>query len=89
MLGTTAAIDVKYKGQENVIKAIAILKKQGITNIEYELVGNGNSDYLKKIAIDFGVEDSIHFLGGMPHDEVFNWLDKIDIYIQHRIDQEA
>lgn len=82
IIGTTAAVDVKYKGQEFVIKALSILKKRGITNFEYQLVGNGSQERLKQIAKKYGVEDKVIYLGGKPHDKVFEWLDSIDIYIQ-------
>lgn len=82
IIGTTAAIDVKYKGQEFVIKSLSILKDRGITNFEYQLVGNGDQEHLKQIAKKHGVEDNVVFLGGKPHEKVFEWLDSIDIYVQ-------
>lgn len=80
VLGTTAAIDVKYKGQKYVIKAIKALKNY--KNIRYEVVGGGNSNYLKNIAEQYGVKEKILFKGQLTHDEVLEWLDNIDIYIQ-------
>ncbi|MGC8956162.1 MAG: glycosyltransferase, partial [Fervidobacterium sp.] len=82
IIGTIAAVDVKFKGQEHVIKAISLLKKQGIKNIEYQLVGGGDETYLRKIAERYNVEEQIKFMGSLPHQEVFKWLDSIDIYIQ-------
>lgn len=82
ILGTTAAVNVRYKGQEFVIQALAILKKIGITNFEYQLVGNGDYSYLKDLAKKLGVIEQVKFLGGKPHEQVFDWLDSIDIYIQ-------
>ncbi len=82
ILGTTAAVNVRYKGQEFVIQALAILKKMGITNFEYQLVGNGDNSYLKNLAEKSGVIKQVKFLGGKPHEQVFDWLDSIDIYIQ-------
>ena len=82
IIGTTAAIDVKYKGQEYVIRALGILKRKGIVNFEYQLAGNGDNTYLKSIARKVGVEDQVVFLGGVPHERVFSWLDSIDVYIQ-------
>jgi glycosyltransferase involved in cell wall biosynthesis len=49
VLGTTAAVDVRYKGQEYVIQAIAELNKQGY-NFEYRLVGGGDKARLQSIA---------------------------------------
>ena len=50
VIGTTAAVDVRYKGQQYVVKALGELKKKGITNYEYQLVGGGDQTYLKSIA---------------------------------------
>ena len=82
ILGTISAIDVKYKGQEYVIRALSELKKKGIINFEYQLVGNGNSDRLLNIAKKYNVLDQIKIMGGLPHEKIFDWLKSIDIYIQ-------
>lgn len=82
VLGTTAAVDVRYKGQQYVIKALGKLKKQGITNYEYQLVGGGDQSYLKLVARKYNVSEQVKFLGSIPHNEVFKWLDTIDIYVQ-------
>ena len=81
-LGTTAAVDVRYKGQERVIKALAKLDDNGMKNIVYQLVGGGNTRYLRKIAEKFNVSDKVEFLGSKNHNDVFSWLDEIDIYVQ-------
>lgn len=80
-LMTTAAIDVRYKGQEFVIKAIPLLNKAGI-RVKYLLVGGGDSEYLRSVAKNCGVEEQVEFLGRRPLAEVFEILDKIDIYLQ-------
>lgn len=80
-IGTLGVLNVKYKGQEYVIMALEKLKKKGY-DIKYELVGAGNNERLKKIAIKHNVIDNISFLGPMKHEDVFKWLEKIDIYIQ-------
>jgi glycosyltransferase involved in cell wall biosynthesis len=82
IIGTTAAIDVKYKGQQYVIKALGELKKRGNIRYEYQLVGNGDPTYLKKMADKYNVSDQVKFLGVMAHDKVFEWLDSVDIYVQ-------
>ncbi len=81
-IGTAAGLDVLYKGQQYIIQAISELKKKGVTNIEYELIGGGTGSYLKKLARELNVEDQVKILGQMPHDEVFSWLDGLDIYAQ-------
>lgn len=82
IIGTTAAVDVRYKGQQYVIKALGKLKRQGITNYEYQLVGGGDQAYLKSVAEKEGVTDQVKFLGSIPHEKVFEWLETIDIYAQ-------
>jgi len=82
IIGTTAAVNVRYKGQQYVIKALGKLKKQGLSNFEYQLVGGGDTAYLKSIAKKNNVADQVKFLGSMPHNKVFEWLDEIDIYVQ-------
>ncbi|RDI41656.1 glycosyltransferase [Falsibacillus pallidus] len=81
IIGTTAAVNVKYKGQEYVIKAMSRLIREGY-NIEYHLAGGGENTYLKSIAEKYGVLDKVKFLGSLPHEKVFEYLDNIDIYIQ-------
>ncbi|MFD1385937.1 glycosyltransferase [Oceanobacillus oncorhynchi subsp. oncorhynchi] len=83
IIGTIGGIDVKHKGQDSVIKAIGVLKRQGkLQNLEYQLVGGGGGEYLKKVAKENNVIEHIKFLGTMQHTEIFQWLDSIDLYIQ-------
>lgn len=82
IIGTTAAVNVRYKGQQYVIQALGELKKRGYTNFEYQLVGSGDQSYLKRVAEENNVIEQVQFLGPMLHTKVFNWLDKIDVYIQ-------
>lgn len=80
-LGTAAAINVRYKGQEYVIQALSLLKKKGII-VNYELAGLGENDYLLSVARSFDVENQVRFVGPLSHDRVFRWMDSIDVYIQ-------
>ena len=87
IIGTCSTIDVIYKGQQDVIEALAILNKNG-HNIEYQLVGGGDTAFLKSVAAKYGVEDHVKFLGSLKHEEVFDWLKNIDIYV-HPSKQEG
>lgn len=80
-IGTAAALDVPYKGQAYVIKAIAKLKKMGL-NYEYHLIGGGTGNKLKETASRFDVSDRVFIHGSIPHDQVADFLDSIDIYVQ-------
>lgn len=80
-LMTTAAVDVRYKGQEYVIRAIPLLNQAGV-RVRYVLVGGGKEDFLRSVAKKCGVEDQVEFAGRQPLDCVFHMLDEADIYVQ-------
>lgn len=80
-LCTVANVELKYKGQEYVMKAMKELEKRNIDS-EYYLVGGGNNQRLKEIAKQLGLQDKIFFVGSLPHNKVFDILDDIDVYIQ-------
>lgn len=80
-LMTTAAVDVKYKGQQYVIKAIPKINKAGI-RVKYLIVGEGNNGFLNEIAKKNGVSDQVEFTGKLPLEQVFHLLDLSDIYLQ-------
>lgn len=81
-IATTAAVSVRYKGQEYVIKALAKLNKELGFNYHYYMMGGGDQKFLKGVAQEAGVTEYVHFLGSLPHDKVTETLDKMDLYIQ-------
>jgi len=81
VIGTVAAVDVKYKGHADVLKMIKLLVNNNF-NIRYELVGAGNINKISKLAKKMNLSNNISFLGVMKHKEVLKWMDNIDIYIQ-------
>ena len=83
IIGTAAGLDVKYKGQQFVIKALSVLKnKYGIEHVEYQLIGNGSGQRLIELAKKEGVINQLVIIGQIPHFKVFKWFDSIDIYAQ-------
>jgi len=84
VLCTIGATNVRYKGQEYVIKAISKLNKEGF-NFEYHLIGGGDIGYLKSVAEKNKVSNKVKFVGSIPHEKVFEYLDNIDIYVQPSI----
>jgi len=81
-LGTLAVVNIRYKGQQHVIKALAKLKEKGHKDFTYVLVGPGDQQYLRKVAKKYNVEDQVVFLGGMSHEKALKWLETVDVYIQ-------
>lgn len=81
-IATTAAVDVIYKGQQYVLRAMFELKKKGMTHIHYYLLGGGDNTFLTNLVQKYGLGEQVHFMGIVPHDEVFLVLDKMHVYIQ-------
>lgn len=83
VLATSAAVDVRYKGQDDVLKAMSILNRLDGPKYYYYLLGGGDQTYLQTIARKYGVEKYLFFLGHISHEDVLNFMDKrADIYIQ-------
>lgn len=81
VLATIAGIDVKFKGQDLVLRAIAILRKEGVA-CKYFLVGKGSGERLRTIAENLGILDSVVFYGELPRQKVLDFLNEVDLYIQ-------
>lgn len=80
-IGTAAALNVTYKGQEYVIRALSRLKCENV-DFEYHLIGSGNTERLRGIAKKEGVSDRVFFHGPLPHSKVLDFMDEMDIYVQ-------
>ena len=78
---TAASLDVRYKGQQYMIKAISRLKEQGII-CDYYLAGDGDKTYLNNIAKKYRVDDRVHFIGPVSHEELLKIMRGIDFYVQ-------
>lgn len=87
VIGTCASVDTIYKGQDDVIRAIAELKKRGII-VTYQIAGGGDGGRLEKLVAQLHLDNQVTFLGELKHDDVFPWLDKLDIYV-HPSKQEG
>lgn len=81
-IGTSGSVQVAYKGQRFVFRALAGLKKEGSCPYEYHLAGGGDDSVLRKLARELDIEDLVVFEGVMPHEKIYDWLDSLDLYIQ-------
>lgn len=79
---TVAHTDVKYKGQEYVIRAIARLVQSGDRRYHYYMIGAGEGLYLKELSRQLKVEDNVHFLGRQAPQDVMRLLSDSDVYLQ-------
>jgi len=71
-----------YKGFDDTIEAIAILKQMGVDNIHYTLVGDGDDrSRLMGIAKEFQILDRVEFLGFVSDDEIAAQFEQNDVFI--------
>lgn len=80
-LGTIGAFHMKYKGYDTVIRAIVKLNSEGCSH-KYLILGSGDPRWLNSVIRKYHAENIVTLVPAMPHNEVFAWLDEIDIYIQ-------
>lgn len=79
-LATIGAVDVRYKGQEYVLHALARLKQEGI-RVHYKIIGGGNPQRLQHLVQTLDIAEMVEFTGNLTHDQVFAALDETDIYV--------
>ena len=80
-LGTVASIDVPYKGQSDVIRAISLLRNDSC-HFKYKIVGQGNPSFLRKVILQNNAADYVEIVGPLPSAHVSHFMDEIDVYIQ-------
>ena len=71
---------VGYKQTDTVIRAIALLKKRGVS-LTYKIVGEGpQKKSLVDLAEKMGLKNQIKFLGNIPHAEVLKLMSRSHIF---------
>lgn len=81
VLGLMGETHVEYRGHDRLIQAMAILKGRGYDVCTRFLGGGLGDDQRKQTAIKYGVEDRVEFCGRIKHDDVFRWIDDIDVLV--------
>jgi len=86
---TTIARLTWIKGLDTAIKAMALLKENGLT-FTYYIIGEGESNYTERykfMVYELGLEDNVVFCGKMSHTETLEKLSTTVIYIQPSFDE--
>lgn len=83
-IANIANLDMKYKGQKYLIKAVNNLINEGY-NINLYLVGGGSGNSLKKMIKKMNISNNVFLKGFIPHNKIFDFLRTIDIYVQPSI----
>jgi colanic acid/amylovoran biosynthesis glycosyltransferase len=72
---------VEKKGFDDLLRAVALLKKAG-HSVELGLAGDGPMlAELKSLTAELGIVESVQFLGKMDHHEVAAWLQTLDVFV--------
>lgn len=75
--------DVRYKGQDVLLEAIAGLPKNISNKIEISFVGKGNFKWVLDKAEKLGIRDNIKFIGPLKAgNEINNFLSNVSLYVQ-------
>jgi glycosyltransferase involved in cell wall biosynthesis len=59
------------KGHQDLLRAVALLRRRGRDDVRVELVGTGpERGRLERVAADLGLADAVVFRGNVPYDEL-------------------
>lgn len=81
VLGLIGATHAEYRGHDTLIEAASVLVSKGY-DVRVSFLGGGNVDEKRRAtAKRLNVEDRVEFYGRVPHDQVLDWIDGIDILV--------
>jgi glycosyltransferase involved in cell wall biosynthesis len=69
----------EYYRLDVAVKALKILKKQGMSEIKLVIVGKGESKKIVDLALELGVEDSVDYRGSVGHKQIVNLINDSDV----------
>lgn len=79
----TGRLAAEHKGQDILLRAIAILKSDGITGITASFIGDGPSlESLQTLAKELGIRGQVEFLGSRPQEYIYGHLCDYDLFVQ-------
>lgn len=88
-LGLIGFLNAKYKGFDVAIKALRNVIDQSGLNIKLYIVGGGDDKYVKGLIKQYNLDENVIIVGRLKAgEEVFRFLDTLDIYI-HPSKQEG
>lgn len=75
--------DTRYKGQDILLKSVALLPKEIRTDIELFFIGKGDYSWITEMAKDLSVLNNIKFIGGLEAgNKIFDVLNDMTLYTQ-------
>ena len=78
-------LEHQVKGQDIILKALSLLKKDSIDSTLH-FIGEGSSeDYLKRLSEQLKLKDDVIFHGPLPREKLYKLLKNFDIIVQPSI----
>lgn len=82
-IGLIGGFNARYKGQDILLRSIAILPKDVIANIEIYFAGQGNFEWVISHARLLNLDKNIKFIGSLqPGSEINHFLSSLSLYAQ-------
>ena len=78
---TVGHLDVGFKGQQFIIRALPELQARGM-KVKLQMIGAGKGDHLMRLAESLNVKDCVEALGTCSRPQVLDYMDRADIYLQ-------
>lgn len=79
----------RRKGFDSVIRALPLLRQQGI-DAHYAVIGIGEDrQYLQQMAAELGVTDRVHLLGHVSYEDLPRWYAACDLFAMPNRDIEG
>jgi phosphatidyl-myo-inositol dimannoside synthase len=71
---------MRRKGFDSVIRALPLLRQQGI-DAHYAVIGIGeDAEYLRRLASELGMTDRVHLLGHVSYEDLPRWYCASDLF---------
>src|SRR5690606_5046795 len=88
-LGIMGSFDVKYKGHEEILKALRLVKDKVNIIIRIEMIGPGDFQWVLDLAQTLDLSENLVVKGKLTSGkQVIDWLKNVDLYI-HPSKQEG
>ncbi|MGJ8730998.1 glycosyltransferase family 4 protein [Listeria aquatica] len=79
-IGMNGSLSSAYKGFDIALKALAKAKPQ-IPPFRFTVVGKGDASKWEQLAVQLGIQNEVRFIGSIPHNKIFDWLKKMDLFL--------
>lgn len=82
-IGLIGGFDVKYKGQDVLLKAISLLEENIKENIKISLVGKGDFSWVLDLSKSLNLIENIEYIGGLEAGiQINDFLSTLSLYVQ-------